>query len=100
MTISEIPLQPQNQTFSATIGGTIFKMTIMWRIDCWYLDIYSTDGSLIVGSIPLVTGADLIGQYSYLNLGFSLFVVCDAQGQDYPTENDLGTISHLLVKTE
>lgn len=100
MTITEIPLQPQNQTFSTTIAGTIFKMTVIWRVECWFIDIYSSDGTLIVGGIPMVTGADLLGQYSYLNLGFSLFVVCSVQGQDYPTENDLGTGSHLLIKTE
>lgn len=100
MTITEIPLQPQNQTFTTTIAGTIFKMTIIWRADYWYLDMYSAGGALVVGSIPLVTGCDLLGQYAYLNLGFSLFVVCDAQGQDYPTENDLGSVSHLLIRTE
>ncbi|WP_405423759.1 phage baseplate plug protein [Pantoea stewartii] len=100
MTIIEMPLQPQNQAFSTTIAGNIWKITVMWRAGCWYLDLNDSTGSLIAGGIPLVTGADLLEQYAYLNLGFSLFVVCDADGQDYPTENDLGIGSHLFIRTE
>ena len=50
--------------------------------------------------IPLVTGYDLFKQYSYLGLGFSLYVLCDVEGQDNPTKSDLGTSSHLYVVTE
>jgi len=100
MTISEMPLQPQNQAFSITIAGNIFKVSVIWREACWYMDLSDSTGTLIAGSIPLVTGADLLAQYAYLNLGFSLFVVCDADGQDYPTENDLGIGSHLFIRTE
>ncbi|MCK0552644.1 hypothetical protein KFO32_06075 [Pantoea ananatis] len=100
MTITEMPLQPQNQTFSTTIEGSLFKVTVIWRAGCWYLDLSDSTGSLIAGGIPLVTGADLLAQYAYLNLGFSLFVVCDADDQDYPGENDLGIRSHLFIRTE
>ncbi|MEA5104677.1 phage baseplate plug protein [Pantoea sp. S18] len=100
MTISEIPLQPQNQTFTTTIAGTIYKMTVVWRDSCWFLDIYSADSVMLIGGIPLVTGSDLLSQFSYLGLGFSLFVVCDTDGQDYPTQDDLGIASHLMVYVE
>jgi len=100
MTITEMPLQPQNQTFSTTIAGSLYKVTVIWRAGCWYLDLNDSTGALIAGGIPLVTGADLLAQYAYLNLGFSLFVVCDADDQDYPDENDLGICSHLFIRTE
>jgi len=100
MMITEMPLQPQNQTFSTTIASSLYKVTVIWRAVCWYLDLSDSTGTLIAGSIPLVTGADLLAQYAYLNLGFSLFVVCDADEQDYPTENDLGIRSHLFIRTE
>ncbi|QAB30889.1 phage baseplate plug family protein [Pantoea ananatis] len=100
MTITEMPLQPQNQSFSTTIAGNLYKVSVIWRAACWYLDLSDSSGTLIAGSIPLVSGADLLGAYAYLNLGFSLFVVCDAEGQDYPTENDLGIRSHLFIRTE
>lgn len=100
MTITEVPLKPQNQAFSITIARNIYKVSVIWREACWYMDLSDGSGTLIAGSIPLVSGADLLEQYAYLHLGFSLFVVCDADGQDYPTENDLGIRSHLFIRTE
>lgn len=100
MNLTELPLTPQNRAFSATIAGALYKIVIIWRAGCWYMDLSDSSDSLIAGSIPLVTGADLLEQYAYLGLGFALFVVCDADGQDYPTENDLGISSHLIIRTE
>lgn len=100
MNITEIPLVPQNQAFSITLADTLYKVTVIWRAGCWYMDLSDSSDTLIIGSIPLVTGADLLEQYTYLGLGFALFVVCDADGQDYPTENDLGISSHLIIRTE
>jgi hypothetical protein len=48
----------------------------------------------------MITGADLLAQYAYLNLGFSLVVDTDIAGQEYPTKTDLGITSHLYVITE
>ena len=39
-------------------------------------------------------------QYRYMDLGFSLVVLCDVAGQENPTQFDLGTLSHLYVFTE
>jgi hypothetical protein len=50
--------------------------------------------------LALVTGADLLAQYAYLNLGFSLVVGTDIAGQENPTKADLGITSHLYVVTE
>lgn len=100
MTLSELPLQPQNQSFSATISGSVYKFRVIWRGGCWYLDLSDSNDSLIVGSMPLVTGSDLLGQYAHLGLGFSLFIVCNDDAQSCPTEYDLGTGSHLIVRTE
>lgn len=100
MTLAELPLTPQNRAFSATIAGSLYKIAVIWRAGCWCLDLSNSSDTLIIGSIPLVTGADLLEQYAYLGLGFALFVVCDSDGQDYPTENDLGISSHLVIRTE
>lgn len=100
MTYTELPLQPQNQSLSATIAESIYKIQMIWRSGCWYLDLSDSSDSLIAGSIPLVTGANLLAQYTYLDLGFSLYVICDADGQEYPTEDDLGIGSHLIIATE
>ncbi|MFG1172166.1 phage baseplate plug protein [Erwiniaceae bacterium CAU 1747] len=100
MNMSEIPLTPDNQSFSITISEFTYKAAIAWRETCWFMDLMDNTGSLLIGSIPLVTGVNLLSQYQALGLGFSLIVLCDAEGQEYPTKTDLGIGSHLYVVTE
>nr|WP_310616930.1 hypothetical protein [Pantoea cypripedii] len=100
MNAVEIPLTPDNLSFSATVNSTIYQFTVIWRDSLWFVDLADSAGELIVGSLPLVTGADLLEQYTYLGLGFSLIVLCDDPAQDYPTKTDLGLKSHLYAVTE
>lgn len=96
----EIPLVADNQTFATTLNGTVYRLSIMWRGVYWVLDLADGNGDAIISGIPMITGADLLAQYRYLNLGFSLVVLCDVAGQENPTQFDLGTFSHLYVFTE
>ncbi|MFJ5452941.1 phage baseplate plug protein [Pectobacterium jejuense] len=100
MNANEIPLTPNNQLFSITLAGTVYQMRILWRETFWSLDLMDSAGGMVAGSIPLITGYDLLLQYAYLNLGFSLIVACDVAGQENPTKTDLGIYSHLYVVTE
>ncbi|MCC3717982.1 MAG: hypothetical protein WBR21_08240 [Rouxiella badensis] len=100
MNITELPLTADNQSFSVTINSTVYEITIIWRGTGWFLDLMDNAGTLIIGGIALVTLVDLLAQYQYLGLDFSLYVVCDVQGQEYPTQTDLGTTSHLYIVTE
>jgi hypothetical protein len=49
-------------------------MRINWRDPVWYLDLLGADSTPLALAMPLVTGADLLAQYAYLNLGFALVV--------------------------
>lgn len=101
MQYSEIPLSPDNQQFNIAINGATYTIRAIWRDDGgWVIDLMDSGGTAIISSIPLVTGADLLSQYRYLELGFVMMVICDVAGQDYPTKTDLGTYSHLYVITE
>lgn len=100
MTFSEIPLSADNQKFSITIAGTAYKMELVWREPVWCLNLLSSDDSIIVSALPLVAGANLLEQYAYLGLGFSLLVSSDIEGQENPTKTDLGLYSHLYAVTE
>lgn len=99
MAVTEIPLTPDNQKFSITLAGTDYQISILWRGEFWVMDLMDKSGSLIISGIPLVTGADLLAQYSYLALGFSLYVLCDDPTSVYPTKTDLGIRSHLYVQS-
>lgn len=101
MNIAEIPLTPDNQQFTTAINGVNYSILTLWRDDAgWVIDLLDSAGADIVTGIPLVTGTNLLAQFSYLNLGFGLVVVCDDPAQDYPTKTDLGINSHLLAVTE
>lgn len=100
MQANEIPLSPDNQQFSTDINGVSYQIRSLWRDSAgWVVDLMDASGAPVVSDIPLVTGTNLLSQYAYLNLGFSLVVVCDDPGQDYPTKTDLGIKSHLIVVT-
>lgn len=100
MAISEIPLSPENQQFSISLVGQSFQMAVTWRAAFWCLDIMDSSGADLIKGVPLITGADLLAQYDYLGLGFSLYVGCDNPANENPTEADLGINSHLYVVTE
>ena len=100
MSVTEIPLSPDSQTFSTTLNGTQYQMRVVWRGSCWFLDLMDSSDTLLIGGIPLITGADLLAQYRYLGLGFSLYVNCDDPANDNPTQTDLGIKSHLYAVTE
>lgn len=99
MNISEIPLSADNQQFVIAIAGSTYRMRLVWRETFWCLDLLNNDQTLIVPSLPLVTGVNLLDAYDYLNLGFSLWVGA-AEGRDAPTKTDLGLFSHLYIITE
>ena len=63
----------------------------------WVLDIRDTNNNVIIGGIPLVTGADLLAQYGYKNIGGGgqLFVQSDSNPDQVPTYTNLGQTSHL-----
>lgn len=100
MDIKEIPLTPDNQQFSIVLAGNAYRMRVLWRDIYWIVDLLDGSGNPIINGIPLVTGADLLAQYAYLNLGFRLVVTCDVAPLVYPTKTDLGINSHLYVITE
>ena len=102
MNFYEVPLTADPQTFGITLGGTEYRLTLLYR-NCdgggWVLDVADAAGNPMVGGIPLVTGVDLLGQFKYLGFSGSLFVQGSANPDDVPTFDDLGVGSHLFWVT-
>jgi hypothetical protein len=100
--VYEIPLTAQAQTFSVSLAGVEYTITLAWR-DAdeggWFLDLADAAGNVIVSGIPLVTGADLLGQYRYLGIGGGLQVQSDGDPDAVPTYTNLGATSHLYFVT-
>jgi hypothetical protein len=101
-TVYEIPLLAQAQTLSIKINGVTYKLTVRFntKSNAWNLDIASAAGKNIVTGIPLVTGADLLDQYKYLNLGGKLVAQTDGSLTAVPTFTNLGSKSHLFLIVE
>lgn len=103
MAVYEVPLTPQAQRFTISLGGVAYLLTLVWR-DAgeggWILDIADQVGAPIVSGIPLVTGADLLAQYAYLGFKGALVVQTDHDTDAAPTFANLGELSHLYFVTQ
>lgn len=98
MAIFEIPLTPDPQVFDIVLGGKTYRIVLSYKNVAeggWILDISDTSGNPIITGIPLVTGADLLAQYSYLGFGGKLMVQTSVDPDVVPTFENLGIGSHL-----
>jgi len=102
-TVSEIPLSGTPQFFTIALAGATYQLVFTYRdapSTCaggggWVMDINDYQGNPIAWHSSLVTGADLLAQFGYLNFGGQLWVKSDGVPDDVPTFADLGTGSHL-----
>jgi hypothetical protein len=93
-----IPLQPTNQVFTITLGGVQYQFTVKWNDanQAWTLDIADATGANpIVSGIPIVTGADLLAPYGYLNFGGQLIAQTTNDTNAVPTLANLGSAGNL-----
>ena len=102
MAVYEIPLSPQPQALNVTFpSGVSYDLRLVYLFtpnDCWELDINDSDGNPIVCGIPLVTGADLLAQYAYLNFGCKMYCTTDGDNSAVPRFYNLGNTAHLWLE--
>ena len=93
----EIPLRNTPERFRVTLGGVEREIRTRWNVPagCWVIDINESDGTPFLTGIPLVTGADLLEQFSDLEFGGQLIVQTDHDTDAVPTFDNLGTLGHL-----
>lgn len=92
-TAYEIPFEPKAQTFTIALGQSTYRLSTAWNTaaECWVLDIAQPDGTPIVSGIPIITGVDLLKQYTYLNFGGQIFVQNSSDVAVPPGYADLGS---------
>jgi hypothetical protein len=89
---------------SLSIDQTIVRLQLRVRYlevaGYWIMSIRDSQGSLLLDSLPLVTGyypaANLLQQYAYLQIGSAYLLNVSGTDQDYPDSTNLGS-SFLLV---
>lgn len=101
MTIYEIPLSAEPQSFQIALGSNTYNVTVSWNsiATCWVVDLADDVGTPILQGLPLVTGLDLLRQYQYLGLGGSLIAQSDTNPDLVPEFDTLGSSSHLYFVT-
>lgn len=93
----EIPTLPRSQRFAISLNEVLYNVRIVWNAPsrCWIMDILDQEHNPILSGVPLVTGANLLEQFNYLELGGQMLVQSDDNVDAVPTFANLGTIGHL-----
>lgn len=88
----EVPLSAEPQVFQIALAAVTYQLSLQWNEETatWVLDIRDENQQPIVTGIPLVTGADLLGQYTYLNFGGQLYAETVGDLSTPPTFENLG----------
>ena len=100
MAVFLIPFTPaQPQSFQISLNGITYTMKVRWcdPFNCWILDLADVSNNPILQGIPLITGTDLLSQYAYLGLGFSLVVQTNNDVDAVPTFANLGSQGNLYA---
>jgi len=94
----EIPTSPTPQKFSVSLSGVTRELMLHWCAPaaCWIVDIADETGAPILSGVPLITGADLLAQYAYLELAGAMLAQTDHDPDAVPTFANLGSTGHLF----
>jgi hypothetical protein len=101
-TINEVPLIASPQTLSVSMSGQTYNLRVTWNVpgQCWLLDVADALGTPLLTGLPLVTGANMLGQFAYVGLAGVLYVGTDGAPDEPPTFTNLGTQGHLYYATQ
>jgi len=103
MAVFQFPLVPSQQQMQITLNNTLYSLRVYWNsnpaTNAWVLDISDSSGNPIVAGVPLVTGTDLMAQFSYLNLGGEFIVQTSSDTDAVPTFVNLGSDGNLFFVT-
>jgi hypothetical protein len=100
----EIPTQPGRPfSESVTLNNVTYFLEFHWNTvaKVWTVDFYDETGTAaLLRGVALVTGCDLLEQFSYLTLGAKLVLTVMTIGPGLPVDTvpdffDLGVDGHL-----
>lgn len=100
-TIFLVPTTPKPQTFFISLNAVSYQFTIKWNTsaDCWVLDIADNNGVPMAQGLPLITGADLLGQLAELGITGQLIVQSDNDPNEVPNFTTLGVSGNLYYNS-
>lgn len=97
MTPYEIPMSSAPQSFQISLLGVVYSLVVKfcWAANCWVMDINDINSVPVINGMTLVTGVDLLAQYSYLGIGGSLYVQSDFNLAAVPSFDNMGKTGHI-----
>lgn len=92
-----IPLIAKPQKLSLVLNGLTYNLTVRWctPAQAWIMDIADVSDKPMITGMPLVTGADLLAQFAYKDIGGKLIVQTSNSPDTPPTFTNLGGDSQL-----
>ena len=100
--LSSLPNQVLSVTLSLN-GGTLtvgIKQYFNRIGGFWCIDIYSSSGTLLIASVPLITGSwpggNILAPIDYLQIGQAFVINQNGASTDFPTSTNLGSGFTLL----
>ena len=94
----ELPFTGRQQYVNITLAAVRYRFKLAWNVyaSCWILDILQADGVPIARGLPIVTGADMLAQFEYLEVGGQFLVTTDqTYGEMVPSYQGLGLTGHV-----
>ena len=93
----EVPLSPNLQTLKVALVSTQYQLTFVWNqyAACWMMDMGDGNGNAVISGMPVVTGADMLAQYAYLQIAGILIAQTDSNADGVPTLANLGITGHV-----
>jgi len=102
MATYEIPLQSGPQILTVDIDGVQYSIRLHYANSAdagWIMDITrAAEGVALLAGIPLVTGADLLGQHAHLGINGALYASVDGS-ELAPSFDDIGRAGRLFLVT-
>lgn len=98
MAFFEIPLTPSPQDITVRLKEIEYRFHLRyWDADegGWTLDIFDLNETCLVAGVPLVTGANLMEQFTDVNIGGGLWVSSALATEPTPTFANLGSTVKL-----
>lgn len=95
----EIPLLSDPQSLTVTMVNIDYDLLVYWNSNSnnWNLSITDKNTkTVVINSIPLVTGVDLLAPFGYLNFSCQLIVENEDPLQSVPDRDNLGITTHLI----
>lgn len=101
MTTYKIPVTPDPQKFSITLGGLDYQVLLTYKNTLeggWVIDFSDGAGVPLVSGVPLVTGVDILSPHKHLGFKGAMSIQPLADNQP-PTFDNLGLETFLIWTT-